>query len=101
VWTAALPFEAIQSDFEYFAQVVTDNGRTLQFPAAAPEMNQTAIAVEGNGTASGRGQVLAQLTGCSVRKERSRLAHLRQEASSGILSVAANVDLVKGSPHRA
>ena len=45
VYAVQLPGEATQSDFEYFVRA-TAGGRTLQFPAAAPTINQTVVVAD-------------------------------------------------------
>jgi hypothetical protein len=46
VWTVTLPTGATSADVEYYVEVATESGQILRFPATAPHLNQTVVAVE-------------------------------------------------------
>jgi len=44
VYRVTLPGNAIQDrDFEYYLSAETDDGKTVVYPATAPQMNQTVV----------------------------------------------------------
>lgn len=45
VYTVALPPEATKADLEYYVKVAAGGGKTLNFPATAPALNQTVVVV--------------------------------------------------------
>jgi len=51
VYSATLPAELIPADFEYYVQVMDEDGRKLLFPPTAPQLNQTVVVV-GEGEAA-------------------------------------------------
>jgi hypothetical protein len=46
VYTASLPAEATGADLEYYVRAETRDGRTLSFPATAPELCQSVVVVD-------------------------------------------------------
>jgi len=45
VYAATLPAEATGGDFEYYVEAAIDEGKTLRFPATAPQLNQSVVVV--------------------------------------------------------
>jgi hypothetical protein len=43
VYQAEIPADRLTGDFEYYIEVEKQKGKTMRFPATAPEINQTVI----------------------------------------------------------